>query len=142
MLARRLDDLVVISFEPTQAFDQTPGPQAGAPLPHGPGADHERGTTGALATVATVATVVTVDPGTLPGGHTPLPGGGHPCRHGHLRDGRHANVAQSFPFFNKTRKNILASPYATVRVLHPVTAAFFRLHIRYLRTETSSGPGD
>lgn len=37
MLARRLDDLVAISFEPAQAFDQTPGPQAGAPLPHGPG---------------------------------------------------------------------------------------------------------
>ncbi|MFC5520700.1 hypothetical protein [Polaromonas jejuensis] len=37
MLAGRLDDLVAISFEPAQAFDQTPGPKAGAPLPHGPG---------------------------------------------------------------------------------------------------------
>lgn len=52
-------------------------------------------------------------------------------------DERH--VALSFQFFNKTRKNILANPYATVLVLHPVTAAFFRLHIRYLRTETE-GP--
>lgn len=33
MLAYQLDDLVVISFEPTQAFDQTPGPKAGAALP-------------------------------------------------------------------------------------------------------------
>ena len=32
MLAHRLDDLVAISFEPEQAFDQTPGPKAGAPL--------------------------------------------------------------------------------------------------------------
>lgn len=48
-------------------------------------------------------------------------------------------VALSFQFFNKTRKNILANPHATVLVLHPVTAAFFRLHLRYLRTETQ-GP--
>ncbi|SFC15473.1 hypothetical protein SAMN05216344_11036 [Polaromonas sp. OV174] len=32
MLANRLEDLVAISFEPTQAFDQTPGPKAGAAL--------------------------------------------------------------------------------------------------------------
>lgn len=48
-------------------------------------------------------------------------------------------VALSFQFFNKTRQNILANPHATVLVLHPVTAAFFRLHLRYLRTETQ-GP--
>ncbi len=52
-------------------------------------------------------------------------------------DARH--VALSFQFFNTTRKNILANPVATVLVLHPRTAAFFRLHIRYLRTETA-GP--
>ena len=52
-------------------------------------------------------------------------------------DERH--VALSFQFFNKTRQNILANPHATVLVLHPVTAAFHRLHIRYLRTETE-GP--
>jgi adenylate cyclase len=49
-------------------------------------------------------------------------------------DERH--VALSFQFFNKTRQNILANPHATVLVLHPRTAQFFRLHIRYLRTET------
>lgn len=52
-------------------------------------------------------------------------------------DERH--VALSFQFFNKTRQNILDNPHATVLVLHPVMAQFYRLHIRYLRTETS-GP--
>ncbi|MES2633040.1 MAG: pyridoxamine 5'-phosphate oxidase family protein [Pseudomonadota bacterium] len=32
MLANKLDDLVAITFTPEQAFDQTPGPKAGAPL--------------------------------------------------------------------------------------------------------------
>ncbi len=35
MLAHRLDDVVAISFEPEQAFDQTPGPKAGTPLAAG-----------------------------------------------------------------------------------------------------------
>jgi len=52
-------------------------------------------------------------------------------------DERH--VALSFQFFNKTRQNILANPHATALVIHPGTAQFFRLHIRYLRTETD-GP--
>ncbi|HEY0825319.1 MAG TPA: GAF domain-containing protein, partial [Ramlibacter sp.] len=52
-------------------------------------------------------------------------------------DERH--VALSFQFFNKTRQNILANPWATALVLDPGTAQFYRLHIRYLRTETD-GP--
>ncbi|NML42987.1 GAF domain-containing protein [Ramlibacter sp. G-1-2-2] len=52
-------------------------------------------------------------------------------------DERH--VALSFQFFNKTRQNILANPRATALLLHPVTVRFYRLHIRYLRTETE-GP--
>ena len=52
-------------------------------------------------------------------------------------DERH--VALSFQFFNKTRKNLLAQPRSTVLVLHPLTACFYRLHLRYLRTE-DSGP--
>jgi adenylate cyclase len=52
-------------------------------------------------------------------------------------DERH--VALSFQFFNKTRQNILANPCATVLLLHPQTAAYYRLHLRYLRTETE-GP--
>ena len=52
-------------------------------------------------------------------------------------DERH--VALSFQFFNKTRQNILANPHATALLLHPITAAFYRLHLRYLRTE-SEGP--
>jgi len=38
MLAFELDDLVAISFRPEAAFDQTPGPKAGAALPPLPGA--------------------------------------------------------------------------------------------------------
>lgn len=52
-------------------------------------------------------------------------------------DERH--VALSFQFFNKTRQNILANPHATALVLDPTTARFYRLSIRYLRTETA-GP--
>jgi hypothetical protein len=52
-------------------------------------------------------------------------------------DERH--VALSFQFFNKTRKNLLAQPRSTVLVLHPQTARFYRLQLRYLRTE-DSGP--
>jgi hypothetical protein len=32
MLACRLEEVVAVTFEPEQAFDQTPGPRAGAPL--------------------------------------------------------------------------------------------------------------
>lgn len=32
MLAHRLEDVVAVSFEPEQAFDQTPGPRAGTSL--------------------------------------------------------------------------------------------------------------
>jgi hypothetical protein len=32
MLAHRMDDVVAVTFEPEQAFDQTPGPRAGARL--------------------------------------------------------------------------------------------------------------
>ncbi len=35
MLAYDLDDLVAVSFAPEAAFDQTPGPKAGAHLGHG-----------------------------------------------------------------------------------------------------------
>ena len=35
MLAHRQDDVMAVSFEPAEAFDQTPGPRAGSPL--GPG---------------------------------------------------------------------------------------------------------
>lgn len=52
-------------------------------------------------------------------------------------DERH--LALSFQFLNKTRQNILVNPYANLLVLHPVTAEFFRIHIRYLRTE-EDGP--
>ncbi len=50
-------------------------------------------------------------------------------------DERH--VALSFQFFNKTRQNILANGQSTLLVLHPLTGAFYRLSLRYLRTETA-----
>lgn len=52
-------------------------------------------------------------------------------------DARH--VALSFQFFNKTRRNVLANPLVELLVVHPVTAAMYRLRARYLRTE-SEGP--
>lgn len=35
MLSHRLDEVVAVTFRPEQAFDQTPGPGAGASLPGG-----------------------------------------------------------------------------------------------------------
>ncbi|MFZ5863467.1 MAG: GAF domain-containing protein [Nitrospirota bacterium] len=55
----------------------------------------------------------------------------------HYVDGDH--VALTYQFFNTTRKNILANRRATVQVVDPDTAAHYRLHLEYLRTETE-GP--
>lgn len=49
------------------------------------------------------------------------------------------HVALSYQFFNTTRRNILASPYAKAAVIDPRTAAHYRLSLQYLRTE-SQGP--
>ncbi|PKO57400.1 MAG: GAF domain-containing protein, partial [Betaproteobacteria bacterium HGW-Betaproteobacteria-19] len=49
------------------------------------------------------------------------------------------HVALSYQFFNTTRRNILASPYARVTAIDPRTAAHYRLSLQYLRTE-DSGP--
>jgi hypothetical protein len=49
------------------------------------------------------------------------------------------HLALSFQFFNKTRQNILANPRARLLLIHPQTAAMYRLSLRYLRTETE-GP--
>lgn len=49
------------------------------------------------------------------------------------------HVATSYQFFNKTRRNILANPYARLLLTHPLTAARYRLRVQYLRTETE-GP--
>ena len=50
-------------------------------------------------------------------------------------DERH--VALSFQFFNTTRRNILENPHATVLLVNPVDVSYWRLHLRYLRTETA-----
>lgn len=55
----------------------------------------------------------------------------------HFVDSTH--VALSFQFFNKTRKNILRNPRASAIVVHPRTAAQYRLELEYERTE-ESGP--
>ena len=52
-------------------------------------------------------------------------------------DGEH--LALSFQFFNKTRRNVLANPQARLLLIHPQTAAMYRLSLYYLRTETE-GP--
>ncbi len=49
------------------------------------------------------------------------------------------HVSLSFQFFNKTRQNLLANPRSTLLVLNPLNAVFYRLHLRYLRTE-EAGP--
>ena len=49
------------------------------------------------------------------------------------------HVALSYQFFNTTRRNILASPYAKVSLIDPTTAAHYRLSLQYLRTE-AQGP--
>ena len=48
-------------------------------------------------------------------------------------------VALSFQFFNKTRRNMLQNPQMTAYVMDPVTTARYRLALLYLRTETE-GP--
>ncbi|WP_431861989.1 GAF domain-containing protein [Azospirillum sp.] len=55
----------------------------------------------------------------------------------HYMDPTH--VALSYQFFNKTRRNILANPHATLQLIDPETVAQYRMRVRYLRTETA-GP--
>lgn len=49
------------------------------------------------------------------------------------------HVALSYQFFNTTRRNILASPYAKIALIDPTSGAHYRLALQYLRTE-SAGP--
>lgn len=51
----------------------------------------------------------------------------------------HQHLATTFQFFNKTRHNILSNPHAVLKVVDPFSGTSYRLHVRYLRTETS-GP--
>jgi hypothetical protein len=50
-----------------------------------------------------------------------------------------AHVALSFQFFNKSRRNIAENPQAMVRFIDPDTSQGWRIHLRYVRSETS-GP--
>lgn len=49
------------------------------------------------------------------------------------------HVALSYQFFNKTRRNLLATKHASVAVVDPDTNAQYRLTIDYVETQTS-GP--
>lgn len=49
------------------------------------------------------------------------------------------HVALSYQFFNKTRRNLLATKLASVAVVDPETTAQYRLTLDYLETQTS-GP--
>src|SRR5262249_45726693 len=57
--------------------------------------------------------------------------------HVELVDARH--VAISHQFFNKTRANLQANPYACVTVIDPVAAQEYTLHVRFAHEQTS-GP--
>ena len=52
-------------------------------------------------------------------------------------DSRH--VALSFQFFNKSKRNIMENPKATVRLYDPDTMQAYALRLRFVRTETD-GP--
>ena len=55
----------------------------------------------------------------------------------HFIDDRH--IALSFQFFNRTRQNVLANPFARIKVVDPRSARLTLLLVQYLRTETE-GP--
>lgn len=48
-----------------------------------------------------------------------------------------AHIALSFQFFNKTRRNVLENPVATLILIDPISGGMYRLRLRYLRTETT-----
>ncbi len=158
MLAYRLDELVAVRFVPTLAFDQSPGPRAGSALlaahateaaaapatPVDPARPPTAGPAQLSATQAQSTSLAAIRQcleGMVPAVMATCSADGMP-NVAYISQTYHVDahrIALSFQFFNKTRQNILANPHGTVLVLDPYTAQFFRLHVRYLHTETS-GP--
>ena len=161
LLAVKSGDLVAVRFQPLCAFDQTPGPRAGAPL----GVRSTPGE-GIAQDVARVAAPPDAAPAQTPA----APPARSPARLSVRLDAiRHClegatpaviatcapdgtpnvsylsqvqyidagHIALSFQFFNKTRANVLANPRARLVVIDPWRGAMYRLTIRYLRTETA-----
>ena len=52
----------------------------------------------------------------------------------HYVDATH--VALSCQFFNKTKKNVLANPYASVELYDPVSVDMYRMRVRYVDAQT------
>ena len=120
--------LAAITFTPSAAFQQTPGPGAGQP--------HR-----ALTMPLTLHAIRPCFEGAVPAVIATCALDGTPnvsyISEVHYVDPQH--VALSFQFFSKTRQNVLENPRATVVVIHPDTGAQYKLAVRYLRTE-DSGP--
>jgi len=151
MLAHQLSDLVAVRFTPEEAFDQTPGPRAGAPLSAAPPTPASPPAESLFPSPAPIDAARPLNPplgairscfeGAVPAvmatcGPDGVPNVAYISQVSYV-DERH--VALSFQFFNKTRRNILAHPVATTLMVDPLSARFYRLHLRYLRTETQ-GP--
>lgn len=156
-------DLVAVRFRPESAFDQTPGPRAGAALGGARAVIGEKGAAPGEAGIATggapdaapedqeaVAPRIPPRPparldairqcleGAAPAVIATCAPDGAPnasyLSQVQYVDAQH--IALSFQFFNKTRANVLANPRARLVVIDPWRGAMYRLTIRYLRTET------
>lgn len=148
-------DLVAVRFGAEAVFDQTPGPHAGAPLRGDGGhtalaqaasalpppwsAPHAAAV--AAPTGVSLATIRRCLEGAVPGvmATCALDGTPNVAYLSQVEYVDAGHVALSYQFFNKTRRNLLANPWCELLVADGVTAAMYRLHLRYLRTETE-GP--
>lgn len=154
MLARPGTRIIAIAFTPLAAYQQSPGPGAGALL----GAPPPSGGPGD-GTAPELTTPLAVPPRShrLTAGASPPDlarlrhsfEGATPCVIATCSAEGEPNVTYlsqfeyvdartagaSFQFFNKTRRNLLTNGIATMLLLDPQTAAFHRIAVSYLHTE-------